>query len=80
MAYTLGELSKYDENAKLLTKEDENGLLVIQFYNAFEADGHNVIIASKLIEAVKNGIHQLLPEQFETHKKLFNTIISKVPA
>ena len=57
-AYILGELSNYKNNAQILSdfknKKQKN---VLKLYYEFEKYSHIPVIATKTIEAVRNGVY-----------------------
>jgi hypothetical protein len=64
MAYQLGEFSKYSHYAHSGSSQDSlDPQLVFRLFKAFQACGTDVILAIKLIEAVRNGIYSFSDDE-----------------
>lgn len=77
-AYLLGELSRNKDNALKLTKKEKK-VEIFQLYEEFEKNGHIPIIATKLIQATRNGVYQLTEEQMEEYQEKIDDLILRIP-
>ena len=77
-AYLLGELSRNKDNALKLTKKKEK-VHIFQLYDEFEKNGHTPIIATKLIQATRNGVYQLTEEEMEEYQEKIDDLILRIP-
>ena len=77
-SYALGEYSKYSHNAGILAQVD-GVTKVFDLYNAFEANDNDAIIATKIIEATRNGVYSLTDETMDNYPKEIDDIIERIP-
>lgn len=77
--YMLGELSKYPHYADQLAQEGEK-THVFEMYDAFEKLDNDPVIATKLIEATRNGVYALTDETLENYPDEIDSIVARIPA
>jgi len=77
--YMLGELSKYPHYADQLAQDGQK-THVFEMYDAFEKIDNDLVIATKLIEATRNGVYGLKDETLENYPDEIDSIVARIPA
>lgn len=78
VAFTLGELSKYDHNASELAQKDGKSC-IFELYEAYEKHDNQPIIATKIIEATRNAVYALEDETIENCQQDVDKMLAKIP-
>ena len=79
VTYLLGEFSKDADKAKVLANCKGNKSNVFELYDAFERLEHQPVIATKMIEACRNGVYQLDDQTVAENEPLVDDLLPRLP-